>query len=383
MAARPDLPDLPELTSARFFAALAVMLGHFNAFLQLPDSVWFLLGGYGVSFFFVLSGFILCYRYWDEFAGGVRSRPYRAYFAARVARIYPSYLLALVLITLTYLAIAHFRPAQIAFPPNAVQSWIANLLALQTFAPSYATQQNWNGPAWSISTEFGFYVACPLILALLARRARTTGALAAAFGAAIAYGALMQGALLWAVITHGWDRSFWLDLVGSRNIIWRIPEFVAGAIAARLWRAGRLAWLGRPSARNALLLAGLAAVAALNAAPWPPAESTAMYVMRQFRLDVAYMLPFAAVVLALAAGPTFLSPLLRLRALVFLGNASYGVYIYHWIGVTVVAHALAGGASLGVASIWAIAASVVAFASLSYVAYETPARRFIRAKLGG
>lgn len=374
---RLDPPDLPELTSARFFAALAVMLGHFSHYLDLPQEMWWMLGGYGVSFFFVLSGFILCYRYWDDFAAGVSRRSYRNFFVARVARIYPSYALALALITLLYLVIARLEPGSAVFPENAVTSWLVNLLAIQTFAPSYATQQNWNGPGWSVSTEMFFYLACPFILAALARHARSPRALVLAFAGAAVFGAAMQSATLWLVFKHGWDADFWLDIVASRNIIWLIPEFLAGVVAARLLCGGHLGVLGRKSARNVLLAVSLLSVAALNAAPWP-AERDAMLLMRQYRLDLAYMLPFAGVVLALGAGPTFLSPLLSRPAWVFLGNVSYGVYIYHWIGWVAVAHANADGAVVPPGAVAAVVVGIVVFSALSYVTFERPLRKWIR-----
>ncbi len=335
--------QLLELTSTRFFAALAVLLGHFDPFLGLPTwlSRW-IAGGYGVSFFFVLSGFILCYRYWDDFAPGVGPSGYRRYFVARIARVYPSYAMALVLITVLYFLMNAVHPGTIGLPPNAVSSWLANLFALQTFAPTYATQQWWNGPGWSISTEFGFYLACPLILALIARHFRTRGGLAALLGLTVAFGVAAQALALVLVFRYGWSREFWLDLVASRNIFWRLPEFLTGVVAARLLYGGHLGWLGNVSARNVLLVAGLVLVSALNVAPWPT-DGTAILVMRQFRLDVAYMLPFAAIVLALAAGPTWASPLLKRAFPVFLGDISYAVYIYHWTPWTVVAHAKAAG----------------------------------------
>jgi peptidoglycan/LPS O-acetylase OafA/YrhL len=370
-------PDLPELTSARFFAALSVILSHLSYYLHLPAGMSWMLGG-GVSFFFVLSGFILTYRYWEDFAAGVGIRTYRNFFVARVARIYPSHALALVLITLLYLAIARLSPGTIPIPGNTVTSWLVNLFALQTFAFSYPTQQNWNGPSWSVSTEMAFYVVCPFILAALARHARGTRALVIVFVGAAAFGAAMQSAMLWLVFKEGWNPDFWLDIVASRNIAWRIPEFLAGVVAARLLYGGHLRILGRRPARDVLFLASLLAVVVLNAAPWPE-DRTAMLIMRQYRLDIGYMLPFAGIVLALGAGPMFLSPLLTRPFLVFLGSASYGIYIYHWIAVVAVSHAVANGVVLPPAAVAAAVVGVILFSAISYVAFERPLRKAIRA----
>jgi hypothetical protein len=87
------------------------------------------------------------------------------------------------------------------------------------------------------------------------------------------------------------------------------------------------------------------------------------------------------VVVALAAGPTFLSGLLRRPWLVFLGNASYGVYIYHWIGWTAVAHAQAAGWHLHPAAVAVVVVGIVAFSAASYAGFESPLRRLIRARL--
>src|SRR5262245_1529969 len=68
--AAPRRPALPALTSVRFLAALHVVVYHF--FLVFPSRLpWLVAGvigaGYtGVSFFFVLSGFVLAYNYLDD-----------------------------------------------------------------------------------------------------------------------------------------------------------------------------------------------------------------------------------------------------------------------------------------------------------------------------
>ena len=96
-------PALTPLTSLRFLAASLVLLFHaLDSFpqasvLQLPRPMLNVLesGFIGVSVFFILSGFILGYNYLAMDFAPPRAR--RQFWAARFARIYPVYLLGMVL----------------------------------------------------------------------------------------------------------------------------------------------------------------------------------------------------------------------------------------------------------------------------------------------
>ena len=367
-------PHLAELTSTRFFAAMAVFIGHLHMF-GVPDWVVVLGGGFGVSFFFVLSGFILCYVYRDVFASGVTRADYRRFVVARIARVYPCYVLALLLLTAVYLAVG------VKLPANAVTSWLANLFALQTFAPSYETQQHWNAPAWSISTEFMFYALCPLILAAVTRHARDRTTLVGLFLLTIAYAIITQTIALILVLDHGWDRTYWLDLMANRNIVWRLPEFAMGVLAASLLYEGHLGILERARVRNAVLLVSVLAVLALNLAPWPPPDSVKLLIVRQYRWGVAYMIPFTAIITVLAAGPTVVSGFLSTRPMTFLGDISYGVYIYHWIAWAALAAAINAGHDTRPWVAPAIGLTILLSAA-SHVWFERPVRRWIRARFG-
>src|SRR5437763_10072877 len=145
------LPNLKALTSVRFFAALHVALYH----LVRPFDLWgplaplFSSGYVAVSFFFLLSGFILTYSHALEYERG-KGNPTK-FYVARFARIYPVYLL-------TTLAAGWIMRGQFDKPIHIV-AFLADLLALQTW--SVRTANFFNIPAWSISTEAFFYFVFP------------------------------------------------------------------------------------------------------------------------------------------------------------------------------------------------------------------------------
>ena len=78
--------DLKPLTSLRFVAALLVFAWHCYPMRQVAGV--FSFGYIGVSFFFLLSGFILTYGYHRTFARGIEPHAVRAFYAARIARVY-------------------------------------------------------------------------------------------------------------------------------------------------------------------------------------------------------------------------------------------------------------------------------------------------------
>ena len=87
-------PALPALTSLRFFAAFGIVLFHSRGYFGIPkDAEWVFWGKQPVSFFFILSGFILYYSYQslDGIEGATR------FYRARIARIWPLHALTMIL----------------------------------------------------------------------------------------------------------------------------------------------------------------------------------------------------------------------------------------------------------------------------------------------
>ncbi|MFE3025170.1 acyltransferase family protein, partial [Nocardia tengchongensis] len=154
-------PPLPSLTGARWWAAFAVFLLHALVFLPVYPfqksemfrniHAWvpMQLGAAGVTFFFVLSGFII---YWSFRPGMAKS----AFYRRRVLKIYPTHLLAAA----AFIVVA-------SVPLHRAIVWVPNLLLVHTYVPNWTTVGGLNVPSWSLAAEMLFYLSFPLVLPLI------------------------------------------------------------------------------------------------------------------------------------------------------------------------------------------------------------------------
>ncbi|HEU5038320.1 MAG TPA: acyltransferase [Nocardioides sp.] len=163
---RPEFRDrtFPTLNAARAIGAIMVVLTHsaFNTGQINHGWVGAVLArlDFGVTIFFVLSGFLLS-RPWFLTAGLGRPAPSaRHYLWKRALRILPLYWIVVVL-ALT------LDPAN---EDMTWQDWLANLTFTQLYRPdllpSSLTQM------WSLCTEVAFYLVLPLLCWLLTWRPR-------------------------------------------------------------------------------------------------------------------------------------------------------------------------------------------------------------------
>jgi peptidoglycan/LPS O-acetylase OafA/YrhL len=147
---------LPALSGLRTFAALNLVFFHFG---DPKDFGWLapvVDNGYtSVSFFLLLSGFILTYNYSDRAANG--GMEVGKFWLARFSRLYPVYIFSLV-VSLSML-VAEFHAHSL---PVFITGIGSTLLLVQGWSPTLSTF--WNTPAWTMSTEVFFYMIFPLIV---------------------------------------------------------------------------------------------------------------------------------------------------------------------------------------------------------------------------
>ncbi len=147
---------LPNVTFFRFIAALWIVFFHFGTTattnINNPIITRVVSNGFqAVSFFYVLSGFIMAYLYYSSFLDN-QFQLFK-FWKARFARIYPAYFVALLFCFLFYL----YWGTDLRLVDSIVE-----LLCLQTWKCS--SFPGYNYPDWSISVEFFFYLIFPFVI---------------------------------------------------------------------------------------------------------------------------------------------------------------------------------------------------------------------------
>ena len=168
----------------RGVSILLVLLHHFNIPYSLKDTGlaallgWPFLhalarnGNYGVTMFFVVSGFLITRNALDRWGGLDRIRP-GAFYTLRAARILPCLLLALLTVDALALAGAQIFGNR---ADAAVSLWTVNAAALTAWVNVLIVQHGWInyplGVLWSLSVEMAFYLLFPLACLALRRAGR-------------------------------------------------------------------------------------------------------------------------------------------------------------------------------------------------------------------
>ena len=158
---------IPALTGVRAMAAYLVFISHYcDQFDEnFPHIIRRFLGEFhiGVSIFFVLSGFLITFRYYNSFH--LTGEWFKQYLKNRVARIYPMYAL------LTLAAFTYFFVTGDTSITKGSRDPIALLVLNITFLRGFF-YQFWNtgiAQGWSLTVEECFYFSAPIIF-LIAKR---------------------------------------------------------------------------------------------------------------------------------------------------------------------------------------------------------------------
>lgn len=332
---------LPFVDGLRAIAILAVVAYH-----ALP---WTMPGGFaGVDVFFVISGFLITRFIAAEMADGTFSLV--QFFIRRARRLLPAALVCFAAVVIL---------ASFILLPDAYWYLGRSLLAAMLMVANlffYKTGGYFSAPSlekpllhtWSLSVEDQFYLTWPLLLLVLLPRVSRNVLIAIA--AVIALASLA-----------------WAEAAMVKN-----PEYAFFPLQARAWEllAGAIVALGGTRVTLSKHIATLVSAAGLLAIG-------ASFVLLSSDSHfpglgaVPAVLGTAAIIAAGLNQTTFVSQLLALRPMVFVGLISYSLYLWHWPLISLWSYALERPLNAAEA-----AAVVVASFGLAYVSWRYVERPF-------
>lgn len=413
--------NIPALTGLRFVAAFLVAVAHALAILMNfsdAEPAWrqrgvMELADIGMMLFFVLSGFVIQYNYSTQIVEE-RSRGILNFMAARFARIYPFYIVSFLFVLLLtgYLdrlmdgnaeAIDQFGKI-VPFYLSLTHSWIYFVSGKFSLIYQYPIFS----PAWSVSTEWFFYLTYPLICVTISRslsiRSKLVGAVAITLvwllliaivrvitlplneQAAVRFGYLANA-------NNGLQHSFlfWLVYFSPYS---RIGEFILGCLTAAIFMDLRgIAVSGRERLVGRFILVGalcglIALYIALFWRPFPFPMSICpnlpLPLTAYFAMSFSFAPFIALIIFCCARYETPVSKILSSRYLVLCGDASYSLYLLHFPVFSAIAdsgtmieydfwNVLKAGSRVVAALMVVIGVSLV-----TYAVIESPARRYAR-----
>jgi peptidoglycan/LPS O-acetylase OafA/YrhL len=324
-------------------------------------------GGFvGVDVFFVVSGFLITDHLIREWL--TRGRvSLTTFWARRARRLIPASLLVLLA---TVVGVRLFVPdvrwgqfgTEIIASAFYVENW-----ALAAQSVDYMALSNVKSPVqhfWTLGVEEQFYLLWPLLMVaslalarVLRRRSMVT--------LALVVGVVSAASLVHSTVSTAIDPS-----VAYFSTLTRAWEFGAGALLVFILRRHPVPFGGGSRAAAASWAGAVMIVTAMvvftGSTPFP---------------SFTALLPVIGTLLVIGAG-TPVSPisparLMALRPIQFVGDVSYGTYLWHWPLIVLLPYAL--GTPLGtVASVIVLFASIgLGWASKKFVEDPIRGRRIV------
>ncbi len=264
---------------------------------------WALNFAFGVSVFCAISGFVLAIPFARSYRRGVPPPSKGLYFARRLIRLEPTYIISMLFMFLVIIVPYHIHPARIYFLVRS-RIFFPHLLASLTYLHgAIFGDASWiNGVAWTLEIEVQFYLVLPFIAELF--RVRASGTRRAIFATLILVSALISQFL---VVPSGNAR---LNL----SLPLQLQFFLAGVLLADIYLDPPK--FLRPGPRAGDAMAVLSALFLIYVLHWRPA--------------LGYLEPFliAAFFLATFRG-RWASRLFALKPFTILGGMCYTAYLYH------------------------------------------------------
>ena len=345
--------EIDALTGLRFFAALWVFLYHIGRDFIKPviPELWpvykplFNGGGLGVDLFFILSGFVIAYNYYNDFSE--KKENYFHFLFKRFARIYPVHLFTLCLLL----------PVSFAFTNDwflfgSLESFFHHLVLLN----SLSVPVQWNNVSWSISSEWFAYCTFPIYIVIFVK-CKSSSSMMLCMTAIY----LIAAALFFLLFAYG--ISFTNPVFKCLRIF---SEFGLGILVYRLW-------VMKPQLQLSQLTKKLVI----------PLSLILIFLSSHQSISFLWIIPYLVLIIYLAGSGHFFNTFLSHKLTKYGGKLSYSLYMVHGMVMVIFLKSpyfpLIIKAELSERSLF-VSAYIIATILLTFFCYhfvEEPARKLL------
>jgi peptidoglycan/LPS O-acetylase OafA/YrhL len=407
-SAAPKRPDILALTGLRFIAAFSVLGAHGLGWTlinyETPAGAIYWLkqaSAFGMTLFFVLSGFVIHYNY-ATLITERRLAGVAAFLWARFARLYPLYLLMMVIYILISSRFVDLLKGHSERFASTIEALPYFLLSLQSWLykvidnnPLLSAIGGGSPITWSISTEWFFYLVYPFAVWLIVRGSRPWSAIAmillwSALSVEVASYLYNQGPQInaWAAEQFG-PVAAEPDRQNDAFLRWllyfspylRMAEFVLGSLIAQLYLVlrGREVKTWENKAGFAVFVLAASSVVWITYLNY--STDVGINFFRRMNMNFALAPSAALLIFCAARYQTPASRFLTLRPILALGDASYSIYLVHVVvlfGAERLAGAVVHNFAYDLVKLLVLTTLVLVISLTLYAWYEAPARALLR-----
>jgi len=338
---------IEQLTFTRFLAAISIVIYHYakHVFPFNHNSVEFIFrqANIGVSYFFILSGFVMIIAYKNK--GKIE---FRKFIKRRFARVYPVFFLAIIILLIYYTILGK---------PIDYKGLLLNITIIQSWVPGKAL--SFNTPGWSLSVEMFFYLCFPFLFNHFYKKYTFKKlifpVLVLFIVSQIVLHLLRYSSFYDGYPSNSHDLTFFFPLM-------HLSEFLIGNLAG-------LFFIREIKVKNYdLQITGLLIV---------------ILILLKFNIGINFhngMMGFLFIplIILISANNGYLTKVSNNKFLVFLGELSYSIYIlqkpvYTWINGIMKYFNIYNAVAIFYTSLIAL----LLFAAISYKFFEIPLRKMI------
>ncbi|RLA40742.1 MAG: hypothetical protein DRR42_25490 [Gammaproteobacteria bacterium] len=302
---------IPALTGVRGIAAIWVVLHHlmgrwsfvesdYGAFSRLVDRGWL-----GVDLFFILSGFVISYVHRDDFKGHLSIKLTLRFLVLRLARIYPVHLV----MTLAFVPVFFVSKYFLSFDVGdtfSLSKFLYSIFLINGWG--LIEGGGWNGPSWSVSSEWFAYLAFPIIALFLSKYRRRWVSI-------IIIIIIFIGSTVLAFKLNNGSQY----MLGEKWTLFRVStEFIIGCALRNIF----------DSLYKSIVWDIVGSIAVILSIAFCVLDPSHFY-------DFFIIACFAVIVVSLSLANGFFAKIFGSRVLCYLGVVSYSMYMVHWIFILV------------------------------------------------